>query len=177
MGSKLSGLYKATTPTRISGGSAISAGRWIVINAKDTDITITNNINYTTASLSSIADIPQVVIIARNIIIADNVTNVDAWLVAVGSGADGRINTCGAGSVNETTAVNATVCNNKLTVNGPIVANHLLMRRTSGADSGNPGQPAEVFNLRADSYIWASSYSPGTGRLPTVVTTELPPRF
>jgi len=91
---------------------------------------------------------------------------------------NGIINTCGAGAVSQTTTVNATICNTKLTINGPISANHLLLRRTAGAGSGAAADdPAEVFNLRADAYIWATSYSPGTGRLPTVTTKELPPRF
>ena len=117
-------------------------------------------------------------IIAKNILIADNVSNVDAWLIATGSGTDGRINTCGAGGVNESTPLNANVCASELTVNGPVMAKHLIMRRTAGAGTGTTaGDPAEVFNLRADAYIWSTSYAPGTGRLPTVETTELPARF
>jgi hypothetical protein len=183
-----SGLFRVTDATlTIASNGAIPAGRWVVINAPNTTITITRDIRYTTDSLTSISQIPQVVIIAKNIIIADKdtsqpgnppVTQIDSWLVAVGSGADGRINTCGAGTVGESTALNSRVCDAKLTVNGPITANHLILRRTAGAGIGsNAGDPAEVFNLRSDAYIWATSYSPGTGRLPTVTTKEIPPRF
>lgn len=164
----------------ISGGADIPAGNSVVINAPNTDVTITGDIRYTTGALSSVDDIPQVVIIARNIIVDSRVTNIDSWLVAVGSGNEGRINTCGAGpgGITRSSPVTARVCDARLTVNGPISANHLDLRRTAGAGSGAAvDDPAEVFNLRADSYIWATAYTPGTGRLPTVQVTELPPRF
>ena len=175
----LSGLYTTNSSAiTVSGGGPIVAGKWVVINAPDTTVTIANNINYTTAAMTSITAIPQVVIIAKNIIIADNVTTIDSWLVTTGTGGDGRINTCGAGGVSETTSLSAGKCGNKLTVNGPIVSNHLLLRRTAGAGTGtSAGNPAEVFNLRADAYIWATAYNQGGGRIPTVSTKELPPRF
>ncbi|MFZ1301015.1 MAG: hypothetical protein WAQ27_00310 [Candidatus Microsaccharimonas sp.] len=155
-------------------------GKWVVINDPDATVTITTNINYTPGALTQIDDIPQVVIIAKNIIIAESVTNVDAWLIAAGKApADGYINTCGtvtAGSPTSAT-LNDNYCRNKLTINGPILANKLYMYRTAGSEPGTMGNPAEVFNLRADAYVWASVYSPGNGRIPTVNTKELPPRF
>ena len=180
--STLKGLYKTTSGSiQVTGGSPIGNardGQWVVINAPGATVTITGNINYTSLGLSSVSQIPQVVIIANNIIIADGVTNIDAWLIATGTGTNGRINTCGAGGVTETTTVTAGNCFNKLTINGPISANHLIMRRTAGAGAGAAADdPSEVFNLRADAYIWATNYTPGTGRLPTVTTNELPPRF
>lgn len=176
----VSGLYTSVAADlKINSSKPIPAGRSIIINAPNTTITITGNIQYTTDPLTSISQIPQVVIIAKNIIIADSVSQIDSWLVAVGSGAtDGRINTCGAGGIGESDALKSTVCATKLTVNGPISTNHLILRRTAGSGTGtDAGDPAEVFNLRADAYIWAASYAPGTGRLPTVTTTEIPPRF
>lgn len=151
-------------------------GRWVVINDPGADVTITSDLVYANTPLSQIDDIPQIVIIARNITIAPNVTNVDAWLIAVGTGSNGYINTCGSVTPGSPTSatVNTTTCNGKLTVNGPILANKLYMYRTFGP---NPSDAAEVFNLRADAYIWASAYSPGNGRVPTVSTKELPPRF
>ena len=179
IGDNMAGLYTVTPSTlSIVGGGDIGVGRSIIINAPNTDVTISDNIRYTSDDLHSIAEVPQVVIIARNIIIADNVENVDAWLIATGSGANGRVNTCGAGGVNEATLPHAGQCGLKLTINGPVSANHLILRRTAGADTGTAsGNPAEVINLRADAYVWASGYSPGTGRLPTAAVTELPPRF
>jgi len=178
-GNDLSGLYTSSSATlAVVSSSEIAAGQWVVVNAPNSTVTIGGDIHYTAGQLHSVRDIPQVVIIAKNIIIADNVSNIDAWLVATGSGTEGRINTCGAGGVNESTVLNANICNSKLTVNGPVLANHLIMRRTGGAGVGTAaGDPAEVFNLRADAYVWASNYSPSTGRIPTVETKELPPRF
>lgn len=175
----LSGLYTTSASSlSVKSSGQIPTKRWVVINAPNTTVTISGNIQYTDGSLSAVTDIPQVVIIARTIIIADSVTNIDAWLVANGAEPDGRINTCGAGGVGETTPLTADTCKQPLTVNGPVVANHLILRRTAGSGTGTgAADPAEVFNLRADAYIWASSYSPGTGRLPTVSTKELPPRF
>ena len=179
-------VYTSNRPTlTLNSSAAFGAGRWVVINAPNTTVTINSDINYATGALANAKDIPQVVIIAKNIIIANNVRNLDAWLIASGgslatggTAADGRINTCGAGNVNESTLPNATQCELKLTVNGPVMANHLIMRRTAGSERGAVlGAPAEVFNLRGDAYLWASVYSSSTGRIPTVTTKELPPRF
>ena len=180
MGNNMSGLYRSNNANlTVGGGADIPAGRWVVINAPNTTVTIASNIRYTTGAIPNINTIPQVVIIAKNIIISDAVTNVDSWLFATGTGADGRLNTCGAGGVAETTTITASNCNQKLTINGPVVTNHLLLRRTAGSGVGpQAGDPAEVFNLRADAYLWAASRSTNTtSRVPTVSTKELPPRF
>lgn len=166
----------------ISSSAAFGSGRWVVINAPNTTVTITSNINYASAaSLGNMKAIPQVVIIARNILIADSVTNVDSWLIATGAGANaGIINTCSSvPSGAPTSAVlNANRCGNGLTVNGPVLANKLYMYRTAGAGTGPAtGVPAEKFNLRADAYLWATVYGSGSGRVSTVSTKELPPRF
>jgi hypothetical protein len=180
----LSGLYKSTSASLAISGGNVPDKRWIVINAPNTTVTINSNITYTTGLISNIHNIPQVVIIAKNIIISDEVTNLDAWLVASGTGADGRINTCGAGGsgaelVTETSPLTLSVCDKKLTINGPVSTNHLIMRRTAGAGVGaQAGEPAEVFNLRADAYLWAAAHSGDTtSRMSTVSTKELPPRF
>lgn len=164
----------------LTGGSPINAGKWIVINAPNTDVTISGNINYTTDTLRSMSDIPQVVIIARNITIAENVTNVDAWLVAYGAPAaggsltNGVISTCNVAFSDLTSSK----CGTRLTVNGPVLANRLVMLRTAGAGPGNQaGEPGEVFNLRPDAYLWVANQSANSGRVTSVETTELPPRF
>ncbi len=171
-------IYTADADFSLTSSAPVAKGKWVVINAPNATVTITGNINYTSEVLSQSGDIPQVVIIAKNIIIADSVTNIDAWLIATGLNADGRINTCGAGGVNEATAVTANNCGARLTVNGPVLANHLLLRRTAGAGpSAAAGDPAEVFNLRPDTYLWATNYTSSAGRLTTVMTRELPPRY
>lgn len=161
-----------------SGNVQIPAGKWVVINAPNTDVRITSNIKYTDGAIGRIGDIPQLVIIAKNIIINDNVDTVDAWLFANRSGADGVITTCDAPNIVEPAGLTAGVCAARLTVNGPVVANRLNLYRTAGSGTGtDAGKPAEVFNLRPDAYLWASSFSGDNPKARTVLTTELPPRF
>jgi len=153
----------------INSGSEIPSKKWIIINAPSSTVNISANIKYSDGPYTKTNDIPQVVIIAKNINIAEGVTNIDAWLVAKDT-----INTCSGVGAN----LSSTVCNQKLTVNGPLMAGKLLLRRTAGAGVGDTtGYPAEVFNLRADTYIWASTHAKTNGVIKSVYTTELPPRY
>jgi hypothetical protein len=156
----------------ISGGT-VNKGNWLVINAPTRTVSITGDIKYTADSLSSAADIPQVVIIANQINIAGNVKNVDAWLVA--SGATGTVNTCS--DVSTTANLSNTICSNALTINGPVMAKKLFLRRTAGADATNLASAAEIINLRPDAYLWGSNQAALSPRLQTTSTKELPPRF
>lgn len=176
------GVYTSTTDVTLPGGE-ISVGRWVVINAPDVTVTITGDIVYSSATIPTIADIPQLIIIAKNIIIADTVQNIDAWLIAKGGieTLDGTINTCGVvgGAVYATTEpLTSNICNLQLKVNGPVMANKLFMRRTYGSGPATAsGDPAEVFNLRPDAYLWAANLTKGDGRIKTVYSAELPPRL
>jgi hypothetical protein len=169
----------SATSFNLASAGTVNLGRWLVINAPDTDITISSNIGYSSASMTSVSQIPQVIIIAKNITITSNVTRVDAWLVATGkkSGAsvtDGTVYTCDVARAD----LKSTVCNNKLTVNGPVMARKLQLLRTAGAGRGDAsGDPAEVFNLRPDAYLWAMNRGGGQNKITTVDTTELPPRY
>lgn len=164
-----SGIFTSAGVT-LSGGN-IQQGRWVIINAPSADITINGDITYDNGTMHSLADMPQVVIIANSINITGNVKQIDAWLIAKGG-----INTCSdvAGSLS------STLCNNQLTVNGPVMADKLYLRRTAGSGTGpdRSGDPAEIFNLRPDAYMWASQRATSGGdRVQTVYTTELPPRL
>lgn len=171
-----SGVYKAVTGNQITGGN-IDKGKWVVINAPNDSIKITGNINYYGGSdLKSIYDVPQVVVIAKDIDIADTVTNIDAWLVTP----NGSINTC-ASVAGAALAVNANlstgICDKQLLVNGPVMADKLYLRRTAGSDASDLGKAAETFNLRADAYLWATAHASIKGNVQTNYITELPPRF
>ncbi len=158
----------------------VPKGKWVVLNAPESTVTIADNINYTNASLTNVDEIPQVVIIARNIIIGAGVTNVDAWLVTTGTGDQGYLKTCDStGDITGTpTDLRTGMCGDILRINGPVVVNRLLMYRTGGANEGaRSGEPAEIFNLRPDAYLWASNVQTGSGKARTVQTVELPPRF
>lgn len=169
-----SGVYSGSGTISINASSGVQAGKWVVINAPNATVNITGNIEYTSNTLNSIGDIPQVVIIANRINIRGSVTQVDAWLVARGS--SGILNTCN--DVSDTAALNADICKEQLTVNGPVVAQKLLLRRTAGSGIGQAsGMPAEKFNLRPDAYLWALNLSIEAGRVQTVYSKELPPRF
>jgi hypothetical protein len=168
------GSYAATGNVRVSASGPIVSGKWVVINAPTATVTINSDINYTTSTLDSLGDIPQVVIIANQIRIAGSVTNIDAWLIA--SGTAGNLFTCS--DVATASELRSGNCDQRLTVNGPVMAKHLYLYRTAGAGTGNQtGDPAEVFNLRPDAYLWATGYLSDDGRLQTVTTKELPPRF
>jgi hypothetical protein len=167
-----SGIYTGSGAISIGGGN-ISAGKWFVLNAPAADVTINGDINYDTGTLHALADIPQVVIIANSINITGNVKQIDAWLITKGG-----LNTCS--DVIITDKLSSKICGNQLIVNGPVSAAILYLRRTAGSGTGqaNSGDPAEIFNLRPDAYMWASARATGSGnRVQTVYTTELPPRL
>ena len=169
MGGWSSGTYQAGNVT-LPGGT-IPAGRSIVIVSTGT-VTINSNITYNSGAINRINDIPQVVIVANNINIAGGVEQVDAWLLAP----TGNINTCS--DVAPTAALTSNICNRKLTINGPVVADKLHLRRTAGSGTGDQSaDPAEVINLRADAYIWAYLRAGGPGKAQTVLTTEKAPRY
>lgn len=172
-------VYPATSNITLTSAGKIPKGKWVVIKAPNNTVTIASNIEYTTDPLSNASEIPQVVIIAKNIVIKDSVTNVDSWLVATGTGVtDGYLQTCDADGVAEPVGLTSGVCGSQLRVNGPVIANRLLMYRTAGADAGaGQGKPGEIFNLRPDAYLWANNIQSASGKVRTVQTVELPPRF
>lgn len=173
-GARPSGVYSTNRSISVNASSAVS-NRWIVINAPGQTVTITGDITYASGAITSVSQIPQVVIIANRINISESVNRVDAWLVA--TGVNGTLNTCSQ-ITNPATQLFSNRCSNQLTVNGPVSARQLLLYRTAGAGTGaNAGDPAEVFNLRPDAYMWAMNYQADSARVQTVYTQELPPRF
>lgn len=178
-------IYRGTGTINLSStpSAAVTpmpAGKWVIINAPDADVRITSNLTYTDGALARTADIPQLVIIARNIVIAEGVGRVDAWLFAKGSGSNGTVNTCDANdpAIVEPSQLTSGICAGQLVINGPVISNHLLLHRTYGSGVGpDSGTPAEIFNLRPDAYMWASAFSGVGTKARTVITTELPPRF
>lgn len=153
---------------------------------------ITGNIVTAPGPYRSIYHIPQAVIFVRNgdVEIASDVTRIDAWLIVT----NGKINTCSnfQSGTTESDAIGRPrdTCNKQLVFNGPVMANRLELNRSFGSDplisyrTGTFGAPStkyaagEVFNLRADTYLWAyaqagrydSSYTESYSR-------ELAPRY
>jgi hypothetical protein len=162
----------------ILGTNILAPGKTVVIKATGT-VTINgdqiDNPDNNGAGYTNINQLPQLVIIANKIIINGGVKQVDAWLIAT-KAADSSIYTCEAQGTS--TGVPASICDSKLVVNGPVMTNHLYLYRTAGSGSGaNSGDPAEVFNLRADAYLWAISRTSSKSYIQTVYNTELPPRL
>ncbi|MFZ1258028.1 MAG: hypothetical protein WAQ25_01000 [Candidatus Saccharimonas sp.] len=128
-------------------------------------VTINSSVNAPNGNVSDIDSLEQMVIIANNINITQNVQRVDAWLVA----SEGTINTCSDAPV----VLIASTCDKELTITGPVVAKTLLLRRTYGKTPA----PAETVNLRSDAYLWAYRQSVKQGAWVTRNTKELPPRY
>lgn len=148
-------------------------------------LTISGNVELANTSGKTIYEMPQVVIyVDGNVKIAPSVTRLDAWIIA-----NGNINTC-SGWVEKTTETRSvyrnqnTTCDNRLQINGPVVAKSVTLNRTYGADnlaygtSSFKNTSSEVFNLSALSYLWSfaqagrydSSYTDAYAR-------ELAPRY
>lgn len=172
------GIYQNTSGSvNITGGN-LPSGKWVVINAPNATVTIAGNINYANGRYTKINEIPQLVIIAKDININDNVSKVDSWLIA-----RGNINTCSSAAASATNVNSAQLtiskCATQLTINGPIMANKLYLHRTFGAGTGaGTGIPAEIMNLRSDAYLWAYARARENGGSARVIySTEAPVRF
>ncbi len=166
------GVRSATGDIALSSYELVP-GQTVVIYAPERTVTIAGNITYSSGVISNTKDIPQLVIISNSIKIAPDVDRVDAWLVA--QGPEGRIDTCA-----DVTGLSASLCNKQLTVNGPVAAKQLLLKRTAGSeptDDASRAAPAEIFNLRADAFLWAQSVDSDRRRAITTHVNELPPRF
>jgi len=144
---------------------------------------INGNISYAN-DYATISSIPEVIIIADDIVIAPTVTRIDAWLIAKSSDPSrGRISTCSsvAGFAPMTTAaLTIDRCDNALRFNGPVAARTIYLYRTMAASgpTDDPATPAETFNLRASNFL--SAFGNPTGGNPRANTdriTQLPPRF
>jgi hypothetical protein len=162
----LDGIY---TAGNITLNQSLNLSKTVVIKSSGT-VTIADDQTYSSGPYTKTDQLPQLVIIANNIIINSNVRNIDAWLVATRTPGS-YIYTC------EVNSRSTGDCINQLQINGPIMTNHIYLRRTAGSDSSDMGKPAEIFNLRADAYLWAINYASAKTRIQTVYTTELPPRF
>ena len=172
--SGLNYLYHSGSNLRLKG--TLPAGKSLVIIQDSGDVIIEQNLIYAKQSqFGSARDYSQLIIIANNgnIIVNDNVSRIDAWLVALGKDANqGRLKTC------QYSEVSVNRCANQLVVNGPVIVDYIDLMRTYGNDVTSLGAPAEVFNFRPDAYLW--SLGNNSGIRPVYETTysrELPPRY
>lgn len=164
---------------------------------------ITTSVNNPGGAINSIYDLPQVVIYASDgINIESGVDRVDAWLIT-----DGVVDTCSSYNLSQSgsdpqahvqdyPSSRDSACSRQLIINGPVIARGVKLNRTAGSDplnytTVNPNGSSlstdgglaqaisgEVFNLSAETYLWAyaqagrykSSYTEAYSR-------ELPPRY
>lgn len=157
-------------------GDIVAAGKSIVVEALGT-VRIAGDLRYQT--VGNARELPQLIIRAKNIIIEPDVTEVNAWLL---THSNGYISTCGqvVGYADWLRGVTVDTCKKQLRINGPVMADHLFLRRTYGAQNGSGmhlGAPAEIINLRADTYVWAEQMSRRSGAMGTMHLKELPPRL
>jgi len=126
-----------------------------------------------TGKPSGIKQIPQVILIGKDINIHEGVSRLDAWLLA-----SGDLNTCTNSTNNRNATLKSTVCNNQLVINGPVYTNKLYPDRTFGSrDENDKAKAGEVFNLPASTSIWLYNQSKTSGAIDTVSLKELPPRY
>ncbi|MBR0133861.1 hypothetical protein IJM16_01180 [Candidatus Saccharibacteria bacterium] len=133
---------------------------------------------------NSISEIPQSIMIAKKIIIKENVKHVDSWLIA------DEIITCDPdshwrGDV-PITDINTNNCDTQLTINGPVMTKNLKLYRTYGTgftyDSwGNKintkASPAEIFTMGPETYLWSFNQAQRYSQATTTYARELAPRY
>ncbi len=144
---------------------------------------------------NSINDIPQTIYHATgDINISSNVSRIDAWLISD----NGKVNTCVNFNSPSTPAkvqayapTSNAECSQQLIINGPVIASGVVLNRTAGSDpltytdtsklgSGTDPRsiPGEVFNLSADTYLWAyAQASRSNSSYTEAYSRELPPRY
>ena len=118
------------------------------------------------ADISDTPDKPRI-IIADNINITANVTEVNAWLIARNA-----INTCSDAPPRLT----INTCTKPLRINGPVMAKTLHLQRV-GEGKTDRMSVGETINLRGDDYIWAYKKTHENAPYKTTGVRELPPRY
>jgi len=180
------GMYRntANNATFDMTDGTLPKGKTVIVYVPQGTVNIMGNIQYDDDTYATIKEIPQLIVIAKNIRIKDSVTRVDAWLIANGdSSGGGSVNTC-SGFV---APLSANVCNQQLRVNGPVMARELDLWRTkvydaqcsidTVSDCATVGDPAEIFNLAGSSLLWTQGYGSDAVRAQTTYTIEMPPYF
>lgn len=162
----------------VTASGTVPVGTTVIIQAPSSTVTIDDDIFVDTDGvIARPRDIPQVVIVARNIKVNAHVKQVDAWLLARPDPAvpgSGAVETCADGPDG---ALTIDDCSAPLVVNGPVAADTLHARRTAGSTIALPGAAAETFRLPASTYLWLYAFANRGDAVQTTYVTEMPPRF
>ena len=185
---RILGLYHENDqdPEEVAGmiiNNSTVENKIVIFPNRQRDVTIKGDIIINKTNMTSAKDIPQVIIIGKNINIDSNVNRIDAWLVAYGDKDQdgnyqgGTINTCTGSKVGDISTNN---CGESLQINGTVFAKNINFNRSAGAGTGeNSKDPAEDITLTPAAYIWG--YSQASGDDPaqafTVYTHEIAPRL
>jgi hypothetical protein len=174
-------IYRSSGTTTIRGNNNnISGTKLLHVNGT---ARINSNITLRDGPYSSPADMPQVIIVANNIDIADSVSRIDAWLITyeVDDGNPvtpngGIIDTCYNGPAFNQRNLNA--CNQRLEINGATMSSKLALNRT-GPVAFDLSAAAETFRGRLDAYVWAyeNQRKSSANTAQTVDIVEAPARF
>ncbi|MBQ6605726.1 hypothetical protein IJH66_01945 [Candidatus Saccharibacteria bacterium] len=137
---------------------------------------VTRNMVTTANNISALSDISTFILIADgDIIIDQDVTRLDAWIIA-----QGTLNTCSINGVAQTPGssdFNSDTCSQPLEINGPVYADNIVLSRTSGADYSSLSSPAERIDYNSSFLLW-SYFQSSRGKFPqTVYLKELSPRY
>lgn len=166
----------------------IQARKTVVI---DGDLYIRNNIEYGNFTYNpgsmSITGGPSLAFIVKgNIYIDQSVEELNGLYIAQPDGGSGGIiDTCSSGLGSPVIFLATDVCDEQLTINGAVVAEHILMRRTHGGVlrefDGSVTGGAEQFNFNPMMYLHQPILDPiggATGRdFPLLQLKDLPPVF
>ena len=136
------------------------------------DVTINSDIIYNNGSITSLAQVPKLLIYAKNIIVGCDVNRVDAILIA-----ENNVNTCKSG---EGESINDQKNSRQLKVNGVIITDTMDLNRTYGATAGEgSGVPAEIINYDTSTVLWGRDMAAGDNYngLNSVYQHELAPRY
>ena len=154
--------------------------RTIVYSLPGKSIVIDGNIGAISGALSTIDNLPQVIIFAKNVYITDQPTYINAIIIA------DEVNTCkfvggakvaiggkgGAGTINDAQ------CNAELRFDSPVVVKRLVLNRTHGGDGGIASIiRAEIFNLNTANYLWSFNQMSRLSQATTTYLREMPTRY
>lgn len=179
-----SGVYKASGDLMLNSNGAawaIPAGKHAVIYAPNNTVTIAGDITYSTGGVGSFADLPSLTVIAKTILVKGAVQQIAGYFYVTdrfASCSEAKPVTADTGALTTTGA-----CSKQLIVNGSVAVastatNSLVLNRSYGGTA--PGQPAELFRMRPESFLTpyeASATTSSSTVLTTVQESELPSRY
>ncbi len=158
------------------------------------NLDIRSNIEYTRtgSGVMKLSNyVPQIIIISEgDVNIYDNVTSIDAWIVA-----GGNIDTCSHAHINGDVAkvsdtatagsvtLSSKICDKQLRINGPVIGKSIQFKRTYGAEysadggNGSIAEPAEIVNYPASAIIFGASEASRNGEPQVTYIKTLAPRY